>query len=394
MAWDSSFGTLLKRYRLAAGLTGDALAQRIGRGHRSAVSKLEADQIPPGPNEPRLIAYHLGLGADDADEFIAAAKRCVREGAPHRPRSPAGFEPFSQADRNSWIPIYSPGHLFGWRDTLITAEHDNRHCAFALAMDKARLVFQQIECARSQDLEPLTSWKEDEREEANQIALEACLEFTHSSCLMLPPQQLRQQVEPVLQSAQRVASEFGDAYGIALVDTAFANYYYCRARYDHRYYRRAFDLAARTRSKLPLGTQCALLLRYQIISSFESCPGMTPSLIAEGRAYANQLGEHDDHRGRIRLLEGISYVRVQAGDKYFLIDLIPAETEAPVADPLAVVTTLRTRVLWMSQHPEQLDRDQFCERARKALTITDTWGWQRHSDEIRKLADQVGVSLN
>lgn len=394
MTRDWSFGTLLKRYRLAAGLTGDALAQRIGRGNRSTISQWEAGLGAPRPDEVRRLAYYLGVGADEADELIAAAKRSAREGAPHRSRSLVGFEPLSQAERNSWSPHYSPGHLSRWRDTLSTAEHDNRHCALASGMDKTRLVFEQIECARSQDLEPLSSWKEDEREEANRIALEACVEFTHSSCLLLPPQHLRQQIEPVLQMAQLVVNTFGDPYGVALIDTAFANYYYSLARYDHAYYRRAFDLADCTRAKLPHGTQRALLLRCQIISSRESCPSRTPSLIAEGRAYADQLGEHDDHRGRIRLLEGMSYVLAQDGDKHYLDHLILAEAEAPRADPLSVVMTLRTRIAWMARNQKQLDRDLVRERAQRALTITDAWGWQRHFNEIHDLADFVHVSLN
>ena len=70
----TGFGSLLKRLRLAAGLTQDALAERAGVSTR-AVSDLERDPTRlPRLETVALLADALGVGPDDRARLLAAAR--------------------------------------------------------------------------------------------------------------------------------------------------------------------------------------------------------------------------------------------------------------------------------------------------------------------------------
>src|SRR5262245_15557423 len=79
-----TFGALLQRHRLAAGMTQEALAERAGLSVR-AVSDLERGQRQaPYPHTVRQLARALRLGAADRAQMMAAI--------PPR-RGPAPFDP-------------------------------------------------------------------------------------------------------------------------------------------------------------------------------------------------------------------------------------------------------------------------------------------------------------
>ncbi len=74
----TQFGSLLKRYRLAAGLTQEGLAERAGISAR-AVSDLERDgSRTPRPDTLELLVQALGLQAMARADLIAAAHPEVR----------------------------------------------------------------------------------------------------------------------------------------------------------------------------------------------------------------------------------------------------------------------------------------------------------------------------
>jgi predicted ATPase/transcriptional regulator with XRE-family HTH domain len=71
---DFVFGTVLKRYRLAAGLTQEALAERAGVSAK-AISALESGaRQRPQRDTVRLLAEALGLVPDEQARFAAAAR--------------------------------------------------------------------------------------------------------------------------------------------------------------------------------------------------------------------------------------------------------------------------------------------------------------------------------
>src|SRR5262249_39725681 len=72
------FGLLLRQYRIAAGLTQEALAERAGLGTRS-VQHLESGENLPHRETLERLASSLGLQAEQRSRFEAAA----------RPRLPA-----------------------------------------------------------------------------------------------------------------------------------------------------------------------------------------------------------------------------------------------------------------------------------------------------------------
>jgi predicted ATPase/transcriptional regulator with XRE-family HTH domain len=90
------FGDLLRSYRLAAGLTQEALAERAGVGTRS-IRALEQGDTRPLKGTARRLATGLNLGAEDHARFVAAAvpipRRHARAGsapAPGHLDAPAG----------------------------------------------------------------------------------------------------------------------------------------------------------------------------------------------------------------------------------------------------------------------------------------------------------------
>ena len=69
------FGALLRRHRLAAGLTQEALAERAGLSAK-AVSDLERDPArTPRLGTVTLLADGLGADQDGRAELLAAARR-------------------------------------------------------------------------------------------------------------------------------------------------------------------------------------------------------------------------------------------------------------------------------------------------------------------------------
>ena len=80
-----SFAALLKRQRLAAGLTQEALAERAGLSAK-AVSDLERDPArTPRLGTVTLLADALGAGPEERAELLAAA-RPARRPATARPQ--------------------------------------------------------------------------------------------------------------------------------------------------------------------------------------------------------------------------------------------------------------------------------------------------------------------
>src|SRR5687768_4321728 len=87
----SAFGTLLKRHRLAAGLTQEGLAERAGVSARG-VQDLEREVHAPRAETIRLLAEALGLGDAARAALIAAA---FPEAA--APPATASAQPLAQA---------------------------------------------------------------------------------------------------------------------------------------------------------------------------------------------------------------------------------------------------------------------------------------------------------
>src|SRR3954466_937445 len=90
----STFGTLLKRYRLAAGLTQEGLAERAGVSARGVQDLERGVRAAPRPETVRLLAEALGLDAAAHAGLIAAAHpelgtpAVALAGAPGRPALP------------------------------------------------------------------------------------------------------------------------------------------------------------------------------------------------------------------------------------------------------------------------------------------------------------------
>lgn len=73
-AGDETFGSLLRRHRLAAGLSQDGLAERTGLG-AAAVAALERGRRRPRPLTVRLLGVALGLSGEQITELGAAPGR-------------------------------------------------------------------------------------------------------------------------------------------------------------------------------------------------------------------------------------------------------------------------------------------------------------------------------
>src|SRR5690349_15279579 len=109
-----TFGTLLQRYRAAAGLTQEELAERSGVSART-VSDLERGlKRTPRPDTLRLLAAALGLVAGERAAFTAAAHPSA---APPPPRGFDRAAPRPPADaRHSGAASLAKGALplVGW----------------------------------------------------------------------------------------------------------------------------------------------------------------------------------------------------------------------------------------------------------------------------------------
>jgi transcriptional regulator with XRE-family HTH domain len=69
-----SFGSVLKRFRVAAGLTHEALAERAGLGART-ISDLERGvSRAPRPDTLALLVEALGLSPEQRTELLVAAR--------------------------------------------------------------------------------------------------------------------------------------------------------------------------------------------------------------------------------------------------------------------------------------------------------------------------------
>src|SRR5215470_9103036 len=73
------FGDLLRRYRQAAGLTQEALAERAGLSVHG-IQKLERGVTHPYRDTAQRLAAVLQLAPEDADQFRAAVKPVRRHG--------------------------------------------------------------------------------------------------------------------------------------------------------------------------------------------------------------------------------------------------------------------------------------------------------------------------
>src|SRR5262245_24976934 len=69
----STFATLLRRHRLASGLTQEALAERAGLSARGVQDLERGVRVAPRAETVRLLADALALDAETRTELIAAA---------------------------------------------------------------------------------------------------------------------------------------------------------------------------------------------------------------------------------------------------------------------------------------------------------------------------------
>src|SRR5687768_10057450 len=88
-ATTTTFGTLLRRYRIAAGLTQEALAERAGLSVYG-IQKLERGITHPYRDTATRLASALELAPDEADRFRALVEPVRRRGS--APRGAAGGE--------------------------------------------------------------------------------------------------------------------------------------------------------------------------------------------------------------------------------------------------------------------------------------------------------------
>src|SRR5438105_15689452 len=87
-----AFGDLLRRYREAAGLTQEALAERARRSAR-AISDLERGvKHTPRHDTVALLAEALRLSTQERTTFTATARR-LRDSSPARSRVGSRFQP-------------------------------------------------------------------------------------------------------------------------------------------------------------------------------------------------------------------------------------------------------------------------------------------------------------
>jgi predicted ATPase/class 3 adenylate cyclase len=141
------FAALLKRYRLAAGLSQEELASRAGLSSRG-ISDLERGiRVNPRPATVRLLADALGLSATDRATFLAAA-----QGSALQPPTPAPVEPPSSSDVPSAPTQTAPPRLpTGTITFLFTDIEGSTHllqrlgaAAFAAARDQHHRLLREV----------------------------------------------------------------------------------------------------------------------------------------------------------------------------------------------------------------------------------------------------------
>jgi transcriptional regulator with XRE-family HTH domain len=69
-----TFGTLLRRYRVASALTQEGLAERAGLSARGVQDLERGVRVAPRPDTVRLLADALGLDTEARAGLIAAAR--------------------------------------------------------------------------------------------------------------------------------------------------------------------------------------------------------------------------------------------------------------------------------------------------------------------------------
>jgi predicted ATPase/transcriptional regulator with XRE-family HTH domain len=82
-----SFGSVLKRFRVAAGLTHEGLAERAGLGARTISDLERGESRAPRPATLELLVEALGLSAEQRTELLVAARPELEP--PRRPPLPA-----------------------------------------------------------------------------------------------------------------------------------------------------------------------------------------------------------------------------------------------------------------------------------------------------------------
>jgi predicted ATPase/transcriptional regulator with XRE-family HTH domain len=87
-----SFGDLLRRFRLAAGLTQEELAARAGLSRRGITDLERGARTTPRRETLDLLATALGLAGDDLTVFVATARH-ARVAPAAAPRTPPGTPP-------------------------------------------------------------------------------------------------------------------------------------------------------------------------------------------------------------------------------------------------------------------------------------------------------------
>ena len=94
----ASFGDLLKRFRLAAGLSQEALAERAGLSPRGVSDLERGARTNPRPGTVRLLADALALTQDERASFLAVAQGSISS-LRSRPDTPVPPGAHSLADR-------------------------------------------------------------------------------------------------------------------------------------------------------------------------------------------------------------------------------------------------------------------------------------------------------
>src|SRR5919204_1161313 len=104
----TGLGALLRRHRLAAGLTQEALAERAGLGTRT-VQNLEEGRHRPHRETAERLAAALGLGGDQRAAFEAATRPTPRRprAAPRAPGKRSGLRAVPTPRHNLPTPLTS-----------------------------------------------------------------------------------------------------------------------------------------------------------------------------------------------------------------------------------------------------------------------------------------------
>jgi predicted ATPase/transcriptional regulator with XRE-family HTH domain len=130
---DATFGQILRRHRLLAGLSQEVLAERA-RVSLNAVGSLERGiNRRPHPMTVGLLADALGLQAEHRESFFLAARPDIGDESNQRSRSPRAAPEGSPADR-------IPSNLPAWSTSFVGRECDVAAVQLYLRQPEVRLV--------------------------------------------------------------------------------------------------------------------------------------------------------------------------------------------------------------------------------------------------------------